>query len=109
MAPSTATFPTWLSASEDGLYLRLHIVPNASRTRLVGVHGDRLKVSLQSPPTDGKANAALTAFLAKLLDCPKRHVELIRGSSQRRKTIHVEGVSPAAALSALEAVISGNL
>ena len=47
--------------------LKLRIVPNARRSEVVGVHGDAIKVKVQAPPVDGKANEALCEFLAEQL------------------------------------------
>ena len=44
-----------LSASGDGTRVRVKVVPGASRTKVVGVLGDRLKVAVAAPPEGGKA------------------------------------------------------
>ncbi|GAA5176750.1 hypothetical protein GCM10025771_12310 [Niveibacterium umoris] len=43
---------------------------------------------------DGKANAALLAFIADTLDLPKRAVTLESGASSRQKRVRVEGADP---------------
>jgi uncharacterized protein (TIGR00251 family) len=63
--------------------------PGAKRSAIVGLHGDRLKVAVQAPPVDGKANAALLAFFAALLDLPKHAVTLGAGQTSRDKRIDV--------------------
>src|SRR5690606_13091128 len=45
--------------------LSVKVVPRASRDEIVGWLGDRLKVKIAAPPQDGRANAALEAFLAQ--------------------------------------------
>nr|WP_221229608.1 DUF167 family protein [Niveibacterium umoris] len=74
--------------------LSLHIQPGASRTEIAGLHGDALKIRLAAPPVDGKANAALLAFIADTLDLPKRAVTLESGASSRQKRVRVEGADP---------------
>lgn len=78
----------------QGTRLRLHIQPRASRTAVVGEHGGRLKLALQAPPVDGKANAALREYLAKQLGIPKAAVELLSGETGRQKDVLVAGKSP---------------
>ncbi len=63
--------------------------PGAARTRVLGRYGDRLKVEVAAPPEDGKANAALIAFLAKRLGVP---VSLAGGASSRDKAVLVAGL-----------------
>ena len=71
----------------DQLTLHCHIQPGAKHTRLVGLYDNCLKIQLQSPPVDGKANKALIAFLAKLFRVPKSAIQISRGLGSRRKTI----------------------
>ena len=76
-----------------GVELTLYIQPRASRTEVVGVHGDALKIRLAAPPVDGEANDELIRFLAKLLEVPKSAVTIEAGGTGRRKRVLVEGVS----------------
>lgn len=71
------------------------VVPRASRCAVVGVHDGRLKVALDAPPVDGKANDALVAFIAKILGRPKRDVTIVRGDRGRQKTLAVRSVDVA--------------
>ena len=93
--------PPWLRQAPDGVLLEILVQPRASRTRVVGVHDDRLKLQITAPPVDGEANAAVIAFLAEKLSVPKRDVELVSGQTGKRKTLLVRGVDPAAAESLL--------
>ncbi|HSD71700.1 MAG TPA: DUF167 domain-containing protein, partial [Thermoanaerobaculia bacterium] len=52
---------------EDGLELRIKVVPGTSRSEIVGALGDRLKVRVAAPPERGKANDALVALLREWL------------------------------------------
>lgn len=71
--------------------LALHIQPGAKRTEIAGLHGEALKIRLAAPPVDGKANAALIAFLADRLDLPKAAVTLESGASSRQKRVRIAG------------------
>jgi uncharacterized protein (TIGR00251 family) len=71
------------------------VVPRASRCGVSGVHDGRLKVTLDSPPVDGRANDALIEFFARALGRPKRDVTIVRGEKSRKKTIAIAGVTPA--------------
>ena len=85
----------WLRAGDDGVLLTLHIQPGAKKTEIVGLHGDALKLRLTAAPIDGKANEALTGFLAKTLGIPKSRVTLVSGQTSRRKCVKVGGLAPA--------------
>ena len=62
--------------------------PAAKRTAIIGIHGDKLKVCLASPPVDGKANSVLIKFFAKLLRIPKGSIELAREKlAEKRRSL----------------------
>ncbi len=81
---------------DDGLRFDVLVQPRASRTKIGPVHGDRLKLSITAPPVDGAANSAVSKLLAKSLGCARGDIEIVRGASSRRKTIHVRGVTESA-------------
>ena len=83
-------FPVWCRQQADGSYLlTLHIQPGAKKTEIVGEHGDALKVRRAAPPVDGKANAALLAYLADKLAIPRHQLSLKSGETSRRKVVVV--------------------
>jgi hypothetical protein len=69
------------------------VQPNASRNEIAGCDGDLLRIRLAAPPVEGKANAALIAYLAKALRVRKSNIRLIRGQAGREKTLNVEGLT----------------
>ena len=79
----------------DGASVAVTVVPRASRSRIVGVHGGALKVQLAAPPVDGAANEMLIAVLAKRLGIGKRQVTIVSGLQSRNKRVVVAGVSRA--------------
>jgi len=85
----------WLRLAADGsLVLSLHIQPGAKRTGFAGLHGEAMKIRLAAPPVDGKANAALCAFLAEFCGVAKSAVVLVSGETSRTKRVRVVGMSP---------------
>ena len=81
----------WLRQGERQTTLTLHIQPGAKKTEVAGEHGDALKIRLAAPPVDGKANAALIAFVADRLGLAKSAVSLKSGQTSRRKVLEVTG------------------
>ena len=67
----------------------------------MGERDGAVLIRIAAPPVDGKANAALIAFVAKTLGLPKGAVTIIRGETSRNKVIRVEGQSPADVRAAL--------
>lgn len=83
----------YLVQIEGGVQLRIKVVPNASRERVVGLLGDRLKVAVQAPPEAGKANSAVCALLADVVGVPAGHVEVVSGHTRPQKTVAVYGIT----------------
>jgi uncharacterized protein (TIGR00251 family) len=75
--------------------LRLRVSPGASRSEVVGRHGDAWKVRVRAVPESGKANEALVELLAVTLEIPRTRIEIAAGRGSRDKTIVVHGLSDA--------------
>jgi len=86
-----------------GVEIDLWVQPRASRTAVVGLQGDAIKVRVAAPPVDGKANAELVRFLAKRLGVPRSAVDVVRGETGRRKTVRIAGLTAAEARTRLGA------
>jgi len=83
----------WIKTTPDGVILTLRIVPRASRNEIKEPVGDALKIRLQAPPVEGKANTALVRFLAKQLSIPPRSIQIKTGTTGRTKSIIVQGLT----------------
>jgi uncharacterized protein YggU (UPF0235/DUF167 family) len=72
------------------------------KTEVAGEHGDCLKIRLAAP-VDGKANAALLAWLADCFSVGKRAVSLQAGDKSRHKVVSiVSALDEAAVLQLLQ-------
>jgi uncharacterized protein len=76
-----------LRTTREGVLLDLSVVPGAKHTEPAGLHDGALRLRLAAPPVDGKANDALLAWLSRELGCARREVQLVRGTSSRRKQV----------------------
>jgi len=86
-----------ITAGSDGIYLDLHVQPGARRPRIVGPHGDALKVAVSAPAVSGRANRAVVLAVAKLFDVPPGDVSLTSGHASRQKRVFVRGIGEQAA------------
>jgi uncharacterized protein (TIGR00251 family) len=83
-------------ATDAGVLLAVRLSPRASRDAIEGIAADAdgrplLKVRLTAPPVDGKANAALIAFLAKTLSLKKADIVIRSGQTGRTKMLLLAG------------------
>ena len=95
-----------LIESRNGVRLTLHVQPGAKRAAIVGIHGDALKIAVQAPPVDGKANKDIASLVADSFDLPERAVTIIAGHSARRKTVELAGISLNDARAKLDSLIA---
>ena len=83
-------------AVEGGVTLAVRAQPGAKRTAIAGVYGEgaaaQLKIAVQAPPIEGRANSALVEFLAERFGVAKSCVELVSGELSRSKVFLIEGV-----------------
>jgi hypothetical protein len=68
------------------------VSPGASRSELVGRHGDGWKARVAAAPERGRANEALLDLLAATLDLPRNRLAVVGGRTARRKIVEVEGL-----------------
>jgi hypothetical protein len=95
------TSPIALRDTPDGCILPVRVHPGARRDDVTGVHDGALKISLTTPPTDGRANDALIAFIAERLRIPRSQITLLSGAASRSKTLRIARKSAAEVLAAL--------
>ncbi|GAB2669189.1 DUF167 family protein YggU [Vibrio panuliri] len=73
----------------EDIILRLYIQPKASRDKIVGLHGEEVKIAITAPPVDGKANAHLSKYLAKQFKVAKGLVNIEKGELGRHKQVRI--------------------
>jgi uncharacterized protein (TIGR00251 family) len=76
----------WYIREGETLKILIYAQPGAKSMEAVGIHDGRLKIRLNAPPIDGRANDALQKFLAKQFHVLTKNVRLISGEKHRRKT-----------------------
>ena len=80
-----------ITRNEKGIYLSVRVTPGAKRNAIDGVWNEtHLKIALQAPAVDGKANEALIDFLSELLKVKKKNIFIVTGQTSRCKVILIE-------------------
>jgi uncharacterized protein (TIGR00251 family) len=83
--------PIWLKQTPTGITLNLHCQPGAKLTKVVGLHDGCLKISLQAPALENKANEMLLSWLSKQLRVPQKQIQLLSGQNSRIKRVEIWG------------------
>lgn len=84
------------SVTPDGLAIAIRLTPRGGRDSLDGVETladgrQVLKARVRAAPSEGEANAALIALLAKELGLSRSQLSLTAGAGARLKRIIVHG------------------
>jgi uncharacterized protein len=87
--------------------LSIKVVPGARRDRVVGKYGDAIKLQVSAPPEGGKANQAVVALIARTLGVKEQQVTIVRGHTQPRKVVRIDGIEQAHADACIAAATTG--
>jgi uncharacterized protein (TIGR00251 family) len=79
----------WYRREGENLKIFIYVQPGAKSTEIVGMHDGALKIRLNAPPIDGRANDALQKFLAKKFNVSSKGIMLVTGEKSRRKTFSI--------------------
>jgi uncharacterized protein (TIGR00251 family) len=71
--------------------LCIYCQPRASKTEIVGLHGDALKVRLAAPPVEGQANTELCQFFGDFFGVSRQDVQILSGKGARQKRVLIKG------------------
>ena len=73
----------------------VRVQPRASKNEVADLMDGALKIRLQAPAVEDRANEALCEFLAEILKRPKSAVRILAGDRSRTKRVEVFGVTAA--------------
>jgi uncharacterized protein (TIGR00251 family) len=79
----------------------VRVVPRSSKEGVAGLEGGVVRIRLNAPPVEGKANDALLRFIAKAVGVPRSRITLVTGERGRSKIVRVAGVTREALMAAL--------
>ncbi len=79
--------------------LDIRVIPRSSRQRIVIDDNDTIRVYLNAPPVEGRANSECISLLSKKLGIAKSRISIEKGERGRRKRILIGGLSSEEVLS----------
>lgn len=82
---------SWIEKKDDCIIVNIRVVPRASKDGIAGVMGDEaLKIRIQAPPVEGKANAYLIKYLSNQWKVPRSSLEILSGETGRNKRLLIQ-------------------
>ncbi len=81
----------FFQVKSNGVVLSLQVSPGAKKSEFREITPDGfLKIKLNAPAIEGKANQALVEFLSQSLEVRKSEIEIISGEFARKKRVMVK-------------------
>jgi uncharacterized protein len=87
---------------DGAIVIAVRVQPRARMDEIAGVMAGALKIRLQAPALEDRANEALIEFLARLLKTPKSAVRILSGERSRIKRVEIRGVTQLQILALLQ-------
>jgi uncharacterized protein (TIGR00251 family) len=84
---------SYFEEKNNSIVLNVRVIPRASKNAIQGIMGDALKIRIQAPPVEGKANAYLIKFLSKQWKIPRGNFEILSGETGRNKRLRIANPS----------------
>ena len=86
------------------MMIKVRVIPAAKRTEIVSRIGSVLRVRIETPSFEDRANKLLLSFLADFFEVPEAKVFLRKGRRAKEKVIEIEGKSEEKLRQVLESV-----
>lgn len=80
-----------LTKIKDGIRFNIKVIPNASKCEIAGTVDGNLKIKLNVPPIEGKANKKCIEFISDILRIPKTKISIVSGEKSKSKTLIIYG------------------
>ena len=94
MSGMSAGFDAAVTTAGGETRIAVRLVPRASVDAIAGVQDGAVRLRVNAPPVDGKANAAALRFLAVVLGLRVGDLRIVSGARSRSKVIGVTGLDP---------------
>jgi uncharacterized protein (TIGR00251 family) len=83
----------FVRTAAGGVYVKLRVSSGAKSTGIKGLYGEgAVRISVAAPPVEGRANAEIERYLARLLGLSRSGVRVVKGAQSRDKLVVVRGL-----------------
>ena len=96
----------YIKETPQGAVLMVLAAPRSSKTEIVEIQQDRVKIKVKAPPVDGEANSALVEYLSKIFKIPKKSVILEKGQTGKQKSFLLSGLTKEQVCQTVEAILA---
>ena len=75
-----------INKHNGGVTFKVKVIPNSSSSKITEITEEYVKIKLNSPPVENKANKEVINLLSKSLGIPKSSIQLMFGDKNKLKT-----------------------
>ena len=82
-----------ISNAPDGYRLKIKVSANSKKNSyefLDDESGNILKIKINKPAVDGKANKGITEYLSEILNLPKSNITILNGDKSSQKCLLIK-------------------
>lgn len=80
----------FLKNKNEDVILNIKVIPNAPKNCIGEIIGDMIKIKINAPSENNKANEELVCYLADFFNVKKSDIKLIKGLKSRKKVIQIK-------------------
>jgi len=73
--------------------INIRVIPRSSKSLITPAEDGTLRVHLNSPPVDGRANEECISLFSRTLKIPKNRISIEHGEKGKRKRLRISGLS----------------
>ena len=84
-----------LDEGDGCVFIRVHVVAGSKGESIAGLHGQSLRIKVQSRAVKGRANRDVTGLVSRVLGVRRSCVEIVSGHTSRAKRMKVSSVTAA--------------
>jgi uncharacterized protein (TIGR00251 family) len=71
----------------------VRVSPGSKHDDISWSEADGLRIRVNAPPAEGKANKAAIRLLAEFVDIAPSRISVLRGAASRSKVLSIEGIA----------------
>ncbi len=81
-----------MNSEKKQIFLNVIVSPKSSRS-VITIQDKKIKIYLNSPPVDGKANKECLSLVAKKLKIAKSKISIERGANSKNKKLKISDLT----------------
>ncbi|HIS54559.1 TPA: DUF167 domain-containing protein [Candidatus Galligastranaerophilus gallistercoris] len=83
-----------INSSGEKFILNIKVIASAKKNSIEEYEGEIIKIKINKPAVEGKANKAIIEYLSEILNIPKNNISILKGEKNSLKSLQIIPKSP---------------